>query len=355
MKRIIITGGGTAGHAYPVIIVGKKLAKNHRVKLIYVGTRGIERKLAREAQLPFFAIYTGKHRDYFSFLNFLDIFKIIFGIIQAFFLFIFFRPNLVFAKGGYVTYPILFWARAFKTPYVIHESDAVMGRANLSASKKAKKICLGFPINFYYQYNKTKIPMEKLVYTGIPLRPDFFEKHNQEKNTRPTILITGGSQGAVKINETIETILPDLLKIYNIIHITGSRDFAKFKKQENKENYKLYEFTDKMPDLMQQSDIVVTRAGANTLAEISALSKPSILIPLPSASKDHQAINAKIYAEKNAALVLTEKSLTSGSLLSIINRLMEDENLLKIMGHHANEFASQDATADIINILFEVK
>lgn len=356
MKRIIITGGGTAGHAYPVIMVGKILHKNHRLKLIYVGLRsGIERKLAKDAQLPFYGILTGKKRAYFSLLNFLDLFKILIGLLQAFVLFIAFRPNLIFAKGGYVTYPIVFWAKIFNTTLVIHESDIVMGRSNIGAAKAAKKICLGFPISYFFKYNNLKIPIQKLIYTGIPLREEFFKNDNNQEDQK-TILFTGGSQGSSKINQILQEGLSELTKKYKIIHIAGKVDFDSLKvKNENTPNYTIYEYNDDIALLMKKSDLIISRAGANTLAEISALSKPSILIPLPSASKDHQTINAKVYNEKNAALMISEKSLTSSSLISIINRLMEDEKLRKLIGHHAHEFVAPDAAKEIINILFEVQ
>lgn len=168
--KILLTGGGTAGHAWPIILVAKVLQKNKRAKILYIGSRqGIEKKLAHIYQIPFLSILCGKKRAYFSLSNYWDLVKIFFGIIEAFFILIFFRPNVIFAKGGYVTVPIIFWLRFIKIPLVIHESDVVMGRANLWALKYAQKACLGFPIEHYRQ----NLPIGKLTYTGIPVSNDF--------------------------------------------------------------------------------------------------------------------------------------------------------------------------------------
>lgn len=357
MKKIILTSGGTAGHVYPVISVAEALKRNARLKLIYVGSRsGPEKELAKKADLKFYGIVTGKRRAYFSFLNFIDFFKIIFGLVQSFFIFISFKPDLVFAKGGYVTFPVIFWAKIFKTRLIIHESDAVMGRTNLRAAKRASKICLGFPLKYFTKYNNLKLNLDKLSYTGIPLRKEFLIPEKIEKTSKPKILFTGGSQGSSKINSIVSEILPELLKEYEIYHISGERDFKDLKeKNHEKTHYHLFAYSDDIAQIMAGCDLIVARAGANTLMEISALQKPAILIPLPSSASNHQFINAKIYQDCNAAVVVNEKNLTSSSLLSIINRLMEDENLLRLLGHHSHEFFVPNATSLITDIIYEDK
>lgn len=350
-KKIILTGGGTAGHISPIVAIAEILKRNVRVQYLYVGSRnGPEKEIAKNAQINFYPIFTGKHRNYISFSNFIDLFKIFFGLIQSYFLLFHFKPDVIFAKGGYVTFPILFWAKVFKIPVIIHESDIIMGRANLWASRFAKKICLGFPLHYYHE----DLPKDKIVYTGIPIKDEFFQKSGSQ-NIRPTILITGGSQGSQKINQLVKEILPDLLKQYDVYHLTGNRDFEEFKKLSSNEHYHFYSFTNEMPSLLCQANLVISRAGANTLAEISAAAKPAILIPLPSAHLDHQAANAAFYAEKNAAVVVSEKNLTSSSLLSIINHLLEDKEFITLLGHHASEFARQDAAQEIVEIIFEVE
>ncbi len=351
LKKILLTGGGTAGHIWPVIAIGEALKSNARLNILYVGSNsGPEKKIAKNFQIPFKGILVGKWRNYFSFLNFWDTLKTFFGIIQSFFILIFFKPNVIFAKGGYVTFPILFWAKIFKTPVVIHESDLIMGKANRWAANFAKKICLGFPVKYYSGLN---LPMAKIVYTGTPVRRDFFGKVPVSRE-RPMILVTGGSQGSTTINQKVMEILPELVKNYDIYHLSGSKDYPKLKEKFTQPNYHLIGFTEDVADLMRNADLIISRAGANTLAEISALGKPSILIPLPSAHLNHQEANAKVFENQNAAVVVSEKNLTGSAFLSIINRLMEEESLRQLLGHHAQEFSRKEATSEIIDILFEM-
>lgn len=353
MKKILLTGGGTAGHAWPVVVIGNILKKNARVSILYVGGRqGIEKDLAFNNELPYKGVFVGKRRNYLSFSNIIDVFKICLGLIQVYFLFKSFKPDIVFAKGGYVTLPVVYWAGKMKIPLIIHESDVVMGKANIYASKHAAKICINFPLDIFQKHNpELRVELDKFIYTGLPLRSEFFVGGDFGQS-KPSILITGGSQGSSKINMAILGILPELVKKYAVYHISGVRDFAELKKFENV-NYHLMSFADEIADIMKKSDLIVTRSGANTLAEISALEKCAILVPLESAAKDHQNANAKIYEGKNAAVLISEKNLTGGSLLSIINRLMEDEKLRQLIGHHAGEFKKEDSAAQIVELLFK--
>lgn len=350
MKKIILTGGGTVGHISPIIALIEVLKKNSRINYLYVGSRnGPECEIAQKNQIKFKGIFAGKRRNYSSSSNFIDFFKIILGLIQAYFILIIFKPDVIFSKGGYVTFPIVFWAKRFKIPLVIHESDSVMGSINMYSAKFAQKVCVGFPIENYQNLN---ISFDKLVYTGTPIRKEFYTIE-PIKSQKQTILITGGSQGASKINSIILEILPELIKEFEIYHLVGKNDFENIKTKFSFENYHPIEFTENMADLMNKSDLVISRAGS-TVAEISALGKASILIPLPSAHKDHQTKNAQIYADKNAAVLVSEKNLTASSLLSIIKRLLEDDEFRLLIGHHAKEFATENATQDIIDILFKV-
>lgn len=346
--KILLTGGGSAGHAWPIILVAKSLKKNQRVKMLYLGSRqGVEKNLAKEFNIPFMVVLSGKRRVYFSFSNYWDLFKIFIGIIQVFFILIFFRPNVIFAKGGYVTVPIIFWLKFFKIPLVIHESDVVMGRANLWAMKWAKKVCLGFPLEYY----KQNFSLDKSIYTGIPVQPEFLQTAIIS-GERPKILITGGSQGSSKINDLIFEILPELLKKYEVWHLSGKRDFSKLSEFKNP-SYRLLDFTLEMPKLMRDADLVIARAGASTLTEIAATGKPSIIIPLESAASDHQNANARVFQSRNAAVVLSEKNLTASSLLVIINNLISDEPMRKLLGHHAHSLFQKNAIEEIISAIFE--
>ena len=347
--RILLTGGGTAGHVWPLILIGQSLLKNKRVNLLYVGSRqGIERELIKQYPLPFKAILVGKKRSYFSLANYWDTFKTFIGIFQALFIILSFRPNVIFAKGGYVTFPIIFWLGFFKIPLVIHESDVVLGRANKYALKRAWKICLGFPFEEY----REDLPLNRTIYTGIPVQNDFLQTPIKTGD-RLKLLITGGSQGSSKINDLIFQILPELLKKYEIFHLAGHRDYDKLSQVEDS-NLHLFDFSDQMPKLMRDADLVISRAGASTLAEISACGKPSIIIPLETAKGEHQAANSGVYQKRNAAVVLSEKNLTSSSLLDIINNLMADQNLRELLGHHAKSLFQPRATSEIVETIFEV-
>jgi UDP-N-acetylglucosamine--N-acetylmuramyl-(pentapeptide) pyrophosphoryl-undecaprenol N-acetylglucosamine transferase len=347
--KILLTGGGTAGHAWPIILVAKALQKNKRNRVLYVGTGGIEKELAKKSDIPFKKILAGKKRAYFSILNFFDIFKTLFGLIQAFFLLLFFRPKVIFAKGGYVTFPIIFWVKLFKIPLVIHESDSVIGRTNAYAAKKASKICLGFPVRYYENLN---ISLDRVIYTGIPIGDEFFQTQIKMAD-RPNILITGGSQGSSRINKIIAEILPKLLEKYSVTHISGENDFDQLNKLDDP-NYHLVSFSYEMSKYFRDADLVISRAGASTLAEISASEKAAIIIPLPESASDHQAKNAKVYGDLNAAVVLGESHLSAESLLSIVKNLLSDEKMRELLGHHAKSLSRPGATNEIVDILFEV-
>lgn len=350
MKKIILTGGGTVGHISPVVAVIEILKKNARVDYVYIGSRsGPEKEICQKKAIKFRGIFVGKKRNYFSLSDVLDVFKMILGLIQTYFIFIRFKPDLVFAKGGYVTFPILYWTRHFNIPLVIHESDAKMGRANFWASGFARKICVGFPVENYRGQN---LPFNKLVYTGIPIAREFFTSRIL-KNQRHQILITGGSQGSRKINDLVLEISPHLVEKYEVFHLCGEKNLDEIASKFQDEHYHPLGFSLDMPKLMGQADLVLARAGASTLAEISALGKAAILVPLPSAAADHQNLNAKIYGDKNAAVVVSEKNLTASSLLSIIKNLMEDDKFRDLLGHHAREFATKEAAQEIIEIFFK--
>jgi len=349
--KILLTGGGTAGHIYPIMALAENLKKKNQIELLYLGSRqGPERKIAQNAQIPFKGLIVGKWRNYFSLANFWDLIKIIIGLAQSFFILTSFKPNVVFAKGGYVTFPILFWAKLLKIPVVIHESDSVMGRANRWAAKFAKKVCVGFPLEYYQGEN-----LNKFVFTGVPVRQEFFEILPQPANITPVLLVTGGSQGAHPINNLLREILDQLLDKYQVYHLCGQRDFEDFKKSKfiANQNYHLEPFSEHIVALMAKADLIIARAGATTFAEIGALKKASILIPYAEATANHQAKNANIYKSSGAAIVLNEKDLKGTDLLSIINQAIGDINLRHFLGQRAEQFGAKDAGEKVINAIIE--
>jgi UDP-N-acetylglucosamine--N-acetylmuramyl-(pentapeptide) pyrophosphoryl-undecaprenol N-acetylglucosamine transferase len=347
--KIILTGGGTAGHIWPIVSLCKEL-KSREIDYLYIGSKGsLEEKIAHNNEVNFRAVSAGKMRNYFSLLNIIDPFKIFFGIIEAYFLINKYKPDVVFSKGGYVAVPVLFWAKKMKIPTVLHESDAVIGKATRWGSDFAQKICTGFPVE---NYDLGNLPKEKFVFTGVPLRSDFLQKIDLPKSSLQTILVTGGSQGSSKINNTVSEILTELLENYRVIHLTGERDFSTFYKIKNP-NYEVFAFSLNMPQLLEVSDLVVTRSGS-TLAEISFLAKAAILIPLATSSLDHQKANADFYGSHNAAEVIYEKDLTSMNLLFMIKKLMSDDAKRLELGKNIKALARPDAVSDIVDILEKV-
>jgi UDP-N-acetylglucosamine--N-acetylmuramyl-(pentapeptide) pyrophosphoryl-undecaprenol N-acetylglucosamine transferase len=347
--RIVVTGGGTGGHVVPLMTIVEALKKQN-FEVLYIGSGvEIEKNAAKKAGIEYKKVLTGKLRRYFSWQNFIDPFKIFIGSKQSFWHLLFFKPKVIFAKGGYVTFPVVLAGWFLGIPIITHESDIMMGLANRWEVKFAKKICVGFPVENYKD-----IPLDKIVYTGNPIKSEFFSTHpSTPLNHKPIILVTGGSQGARFINQTIASLLNVLTKKYHIIHVAGKNDFEWLSKNRWPD-YELYEFTDKMPEFMKMSSLIITRAGAQTLAEISYLGKPSILIPLPTSANNHQAINGKLYEKNNAAVVISEKGLTPESLASIIEHLMNDGKLLREIGNNAKKISNPDAAKAITNEIKKV-
>jgi len=360
--KIIITGGGTGGHITPLVAVVEEL-KEHDCDITFIGSgNDLEKRAAKNVGLEYKSILSGKFRRYLSWENFIDPFKVLIAIIQAKWILLFNRPDVIFSKGGYVGFPVVFAGWFLRIPIVIHESDVIMGMANRWSVRFAKKVCVGFPVDNYKD-----ISLDKVVYTGNPVRQQFnnltpransgqANKQSNNKSKLPIILITGGSQGSRFLNQTIAAMLFDITQRYHVIHVAGKNDMEWLKKN-SWPNYELYEYTDKLPEFMKKADLIISRSGANTTAEISALSKPSILIPLPSGANDHQTENAKIYERNNAAVVLSEQGLTADSLKDIIDRLMEAKKMLREIGENANKLSQPNSAQEIAKeiLLFSKK
>lgn len=352
--KILLTGGGTGGHITPLMAVVEAL-KKHNCDILFVGSGlDLEEKAAKKLTVKYQSILSGKLRRYFSWQNFIDPFKVIIGFFQSLGIIVSFRPKVIFAKGGYVTMPVVLAAWFLRVPIITHESDVIMGLANRLEAKLAKKICVGFPVENYKD-----LPLHKIVYTGNPIRKEFLQaKRSNDWNKRSdrttgTILVTGGSQGSRFINQTIAALLGELTKKYHIIHVSGKNDHEWLKKN-SWPNYELYDFTDKIAQLMNKADLIISRSGASTLAEISVLGKPSILIPLSTSANEHQQANAKIYEKKSAAVVVSEKGLTSDNLKDIIDRLMEDKKMLEEISKNTKELSQPNAAEAITEEILRV-
>lgn len=321
MKKIVLTGGGTAGHVTPNIALIPEL-KKQGYDIYYIGSYdGIESKLIPELGIPYYGISSGKLRRYIDLKNISDPFKVIKGLRQARHLLKKIRPDVVFSKGGFVSVPIVVAAKSKKIPCVIHESDMTPGLANKICIPCATRVCTNFPETLKH------LPQEKAVLTGSPIRQELFHGDRAKGlefcgfNTRkPVILIIGGSLGAVAVNTAVRNILPDLLKEFQVIHLCGKDKLDK--SLSGTEGYVQYEYIkDELSDLMAASDIMISRAGANAICEILALRKPNILIPLSAqASRGDQILNAASFEKAGYSIVIQEENVTDDKLLAAVHQ-----------------------------------
>ncbi|MBN2689956.1 MAG: undecaprenyldiphospho-muramoylpentapeptide beta-N-acetylglucosaminyltransferase [Gammaproteobacteria bacterium] len=321
-SRIIFTGGGSAGHVVPNLAIINALQKDNW-QSFYIGSKqGIERKIIGQ-KLPYFAIASGKLRRYFSWQNFVDPLKIFLGIVQSYFLIKKLKPKVVFSKGGFVSLPVVIAAWLNRVPTIIHESDLTPGLTNRLSAPFASKICLTF------DETKKHLKTTNTVVTGCPIRSELL-KGNPENgraicgfnDDKKIILVIGGGLGSAIINKTIEDLLPKILANYQVVHICG-----KDKKNTLKiAGYKSFEYIyDELADIMACADLVISRAGSNTLYELLTLGKPHILIPLSKkSSRGDQIINANFFVKRGFSKVIDEDTLTCDLLHKEIDNLAED-------------------------------
>jgi UDP-N-acetylglucosamine--N-acetylmuramyl-(pentapeptide) pyrophosphoryl-undecaprenol N-acetylglucosamine transferase len=362
--KILLTGGGSGGHIIPILAVVEKLKeiKNGNIEFLFLSPNSGFNKSTSETGMQIKIIKAGKLRRYFSWENFTDIFKIIIGIFQSFYYIYKFKPDVVFSKGGFASVPPAIAAWILRKPIVTHESDIVPGLANRIIARFASKILISFSATEKY-FDKNKV-----VLTGNPIRSDI-TKGNVENALKffklssdlPTILIFGGSQGAQKINKMVLEILPDLIERCQIIHQCGDKNYEEIKNKINKlnlkypERYRVYLFIKKeMKNAYALAEIVISRAGANSLAEIAVLKKPNILIPLSTSASNHQFKNAEFFAEKNASLIIDETVNNSRDLANAIFKLLSDKNLQGQMRRNLLELSlSQNASQKIAEEIIE--
>lgn len=349
MKRIVLTGGGTAGHVTPNIALIPRL-KEEGFDISYIGTYdGIERKLIEELEIPYFGISSGKLRRYFDFKNFTDPFRIMKGYYEAKRQLKLLNPDIVFSKGGFVTVPVVLAAKQCKIPVIIHESDMSPGLANKIAIPAATKVCYSFPETAIH------LPKEKAVLTGLPIREELLSGNKLEGYrltnftvNKPVLLVTGGSLGSLAINTSIRSILPELLKDFQVVHICGKGHMDNT--LEDLEGYKQFEYVKgELKDLFALADLVVSRAGANFICEILALRKPNLLIPLSrAASRGDQILNANSFQKQGFSKVLQEEDMTDKTLLTHINQVYKNRDIyIKTM----NESQQASGTSIIINLI----
>ncbi len=333
MKKIVLTGGGTAGHVTPNIALVPEL-KKQGYEVYYIGSyEGIESKLIPELGIQYYGISSGKFRRYIDLKNISDPFKVIKGLHQARKLLRKIKPDVVFSKGGFVSVPVVVAAKSKRIPCVIHESDMTPGLANKICIPCAARVCTNFPETIKH------LPAEKAVLTGSPIREELFHGSKEKglsfcgfNNSKPVILIIGGSLGAVAVNNAVRNILPILLEKYQIIHLCGKDKLDH--SLNGVKGYVQFEYIkEELCDLMAAADIMISRAGANAICEILALRKPNILIPLSAqASRGDQILNAASFEKAGYSIVMQEEDITDEKLLNAINQVFDNkEDYIKAM------------------------
>lgn len=324
MKRIVLTGGGTAGHVTPNIALLPSL-KEAGYEIIYIGSYdGIEKRLMADFDVEYHGISTGKFRRYFDLKNFSDPFRVLKGYSEAKKLLKSIKPDVIFSKGGFVSVPVVRAAADLKIPCIIHESDMSPGLANKLCVPVATKICCNFPETV------SKLPAGKAVLTGSPIRAELSQGSKEAglelcgfDDSKPVVMVIGGSQGAQSVNEVVREALDKLLEKYQVVHICGKEKMDNL--MLSVPGYKQFEYIKgELKDVFAMADVVISRAGANAICELLALNKPNILIPLSVGSRGDQILNAASFESQGFSLVMREESVDPISLVEAVNELYEN-------------------------------
>jgi len=329
MKRIILTGGGTAGHVTPnLALIPRLQASGWEVH--YIGTaNGIERKLVESLDnVTYHAVSSGKLRRYFDVKNFTDPFRVMKGAAQAAALVRKIRPQVVFSKGGFVSVPVVYGAHLNGVPVVIHESDMTPGLANKLSTPCAKTVLCAFP-------EAAKLAGKKGRYAGLPIRPEILAGDRETglqlfgfDNSKPIMMVIGGSSGAVAINKAVREALPNLTECFQVLHVCGAGHLSQ--QDEGTRNYCQREYlNDELPHAYRMADVIISRAGASALCEILALRKPALLIPYPkSASRGDQLVNAQSFEQRGLCRVLQQEDMTADTLMERVVETYRDRGTL---------------------------
>lgn len=357
--KILFTGGGSGGHFYPIIAVAEKLhtllerEKIANVEMYYMSTEPYNERLLYDNKIIFKQITAGKMRAYFSVENFVDFFRMGWGTFKAIFQLFALYPDVIFGKGGYPSFPVLFAARLFRIPVIIHESDSVPGRVNAWAGKFAQKIALSYAEAAQF------FPSGRTALTGNPIREEVLRPSGRDAfkelgldSGLPVLLVLGGSNGARNINSQLETLAPRLVEKYQVIHQVGEANLSEVQTtvngllggSANKSRYHMYGYMDSLTMKLaaEAATVVVSRAGS-AIFEIAAWGIPAILIPIADHIGDHQRKNAFAYARAGGALVIEEANLGPNILISEIDNLMQDQSKRNVMKEAAKVFARTNA------------
>jgi UDP-N-acetylglucosamine--N-acetylmuramyl-(pentapeptide) pyrophosphoryl-undecaprenol N-acetylglucosamine transferase len=356
LNKILLTGGHGATAGLAVIEVIKKRLPNTQIFWIGSNTaipgsnvKSLEYKIYPSMGVKYFSINAGKLQTKFTRYTIPLILMIPLGFIQALFLVIRIRPSITFSFGGFASFPVIFWSWVFGIPVILHEQTIAAGRASIASTFFARKIALSHneSLNFF--------PKNKCVITGNPVRSSVFNvKPKISLGESKTILVMGGSRGSEFINEEFAKILDKLITKYHIVHITGERDYPKYKDLKIK-NYQVIPFVnpEEMQKLYQKSDVIISRSGANTVSELMVIKRPVILIPLPRTFMKEQEKNAKFAKEFGIAEVLSENDVSDGALLPVIEKLFTNWKTI-VRRTIDKKSLDENATEKILNLILEL-
>lgn len=368
--KIVLAGGGSGGHFYPLVAVTEALrdmANEQKIlqpQIYYIASSPYNAGMLFDLEIEFKKIHAGKVRRYFSFRNIVDIIVTCWGFVEAFFKVFFIFPDVIFSKGGFMSLPVVYAGRILGIPIVIHESDSVPGRANMKASKFAQKIAISFSESEKFFDEK------KVAWTGSPLRKEVIkpiaegarEYLDLEPNT-PVLFVMGGSLGAQKINETLLDALPNLLETFEVIHQTGKLNYGDIEKESSvaleknphKNRYHLFDYLNPLALRMAAgvATVIVSRGGS-TIFEIAAWGIPSILIPITDSNGDHQRKNSYNFSRSGGALVIEENNLTPEILETEVYDILKNKERFEAMKKGALSFAKPDAAIKVARVIMDI-
>ena len=367
--RFVLVGGGTGGHFTPLVAIAEAIRDRDQelgtdTELYYLGPNAYDEEILKSLKIEFVRVPAGKRRLYFSWRNFVDPFLTFIGIFVAFWKLYWLYPDAVMSKAGFTSVPVVIAAWLLRIPILVHESDAVPGRANVLAKYLARYI--GIAHDDVAKY----FPSKKVALVGMPMRKAFFNKIKNPHEVlgvpshKPLLLVTGGSLGAKRINDFILSSLPQLLPKYTVLHQVGDAHIEQIAADSSslipdKELLKDYFVFGHMAQkqfsaAMQAADLIITRAGSTTLFEISLLGKPSIIIPIPEDVSRDQRANAYSYARAGGAEVLEEKNLSDDILVAEINKIISDREAYHQMSQKAKSFTTPNAAYTLADALRDI-
>jgi UDP-N-acetylglucosamine--N-acetylmuramyl-(pentapeptide) pyrophosphoryl-undecaprenol N-acetylglucosamine transferase len=370
--KIVLTGGGSGGHFYPLIAVAQELnalVEEHnllRPELYYMASMPYDDMLLYQNKIEYVHVSAGKVRTYFSVENVRDFLNTLVGLPTALHLLYKIWPDVVFSKGGYMSVPVVLAARILRIPVFIHDSDAVPGRANIWAGKFATRIAISYPEAAEHFKNKDRVAL-----VGNPVRKEVRELVSRDAHayfhfvqTLPSVLVLGGSQGADAINTTVLRALPTLLNKFQVIHQVGKNNYDSYKEildidlkdHPNISRYHLVPYLNplELRTAAGLADVIVSRAGSGSIFEISCWEKPAILVPIPKRISRDQRHNAYAYARTGAAEVIEQENFTPNVLISELERIVADEPLKAHMREGAKKFQKPNAARVIAQELLRI-